>query len=140
MPKNKDWDIESEKFYEQLEQGEEMENLYKKFMANENIEVKSERHIWESTKNHFVEYKYMPKNSSEYEKSGIAATKAEWWALFLVDEEGQAVICYTIPVSALKVIAKKYLQTKRDVDGGDGNRSKGILVPIEEIAMYPFNR
>lgn len=141
MPgRNKDWDIETHKFYEQLAQGEEMENLYKEFMANKNVEVKSERHIWETSRNHFVEYAYKPKNSKQYEKSGIAATKAEWWALFLLNEFDQAIMCYTIPVDALKKIAKKYFKTSRDVDGGDGKRSKGILVPIEEIALYPFNR
>jgi hypothetical protein len=137
---NKDWDISGEKFYEQLKQGEEMENLYKKFMGNDNIEVKSERHIWEKSKNHFVEYLYRPVNQLKYEPSGISATKAEWWALFLIDDNDKPIMCYTIPVSALREIGRKYVNTDRDVDGGDGNRSKGVLVPIEEIALYPFNR
>jgi len=137
---NKDWDINAKKFYEQLAQGEEMENLYKKFMANDNVEVKSERHIWEKTGNHFVEYLYRPVNQLKYEPSGIAATKAEWWALFLIDENDKPIMCYTIPVQALREIGRPYVNTDRDVDGGDGMRSKGVLVPIEEIAMYPFNR
>ena len=29
-------------------------------------------------------------------------------------------------------------QSKRDVVGGDGNRSKGVLVPIDEIAGLAF--
>ena len=117
-----------------------MENLYKKFMANDNVEVKSERHIWEKTGNHFVEYLYRPVNQLKYEPSGIAATKAEWWALFLIDENDKPIMCYTIPVQALREIGRPYVNTDRDVDGGDGMRSKGVLVPIEEIAMYPFNR
>lgn len=137
---NKDWDINAKKFYEQLAQGEEMENLYKKFMANDNVEVKSERHIWEKTGNHFVEYLYRPVNQLKYEPSGIAATKAEWWALFLIDENDKPIMCYTIPVQALREIGRPYVNTDRDVDGGDGMRSKGVLVPIKEIAMYPFNR
>ena len=48
------------------------------------------------------------------------------------------VIAYIVRVADLKKIVSKYLQSKRDVVGGDGNRSKGVLVPIDEIAGLAF--
>jgi hypothetical protein len=138
MPKNKDYDINTQKFHDDLKKGEEMEELFKEFMLGKNIEVKSERHIWENTRNHFVEYSYKPIGKDEWERSGIAATKSEYWCVFLVDELENPVIAYIVRVADLKKIVCKYLQSKRDVVGGDGDRSKGVLVPIDEIAGLAF--
>ena len=33
----------------------------------------------------------------------------------------------------LKIKCRKYLNTKRDIKGGDSNTSKGILLPIKEL-------
>ena len=54
-------------------------------------------------------------------------------------KDEQIVITYITPVYLLKRIARQYYNTDRDVIGGDGNNSKGILVPITDIAQaYKF--
>ena len=90
------------------------------------IEVKSEQCQWEITQNHYLEYEYNGK------PSGIAATEATHWALLLyknnnVEKE------FIIPTKKLKEIAREYINTDRDVSGGDNNKTKGILMPIEEM-------
>ena len=96
------------------------------------VEVKSERHIWELTGNHFVEYESYGK------PSGIAATESHWWALMLIDEDEVPRCTYVVRVEQLKELARKYINTDRDVVGGDDNKSRGVLVPIKEIALLPF--
>ena len=90
------------------------------------IEVKSEQHQWEITQNHYLEYEYNGK------PSGIAATEATHWALLLyknnnVEKE------FIVPTNKLKEIARDYINTDRDVAGGDNNKTKGILMPIDKI-------
>jgi len=90
------------------------------------IEVKSEQHQWEITQNHYLEYEYNGK------PSGIAATEATHWALLLyknnnVEKE------FIVPTKKLKEIARDYINTDRDVAGGDNNKTKGILMPIDKI-------
>jgi len=90
------------------------------------IEVKSEQHQWEITQNHYLEYEYNGK------PSGIAATEATHWALLLyknnnVEKE------FIVPTKQLKEIARDYINTDRDVAGGDNNKTKGILMPIDKI-------
>jgi len=90
------------------------------------IEAKSEQHQWEITQNHYLEYEYNGK------PSGIAATEATHWALLLyknnnVEKE------FIVPTNKLKEIARDYINTDRDVAGGDNNKTKGILMPIDKI-------
>ena len=118
----------NKKFDIQLGQGEEVEEQLREFFAGRKIEVKSERYIWEKTGNHFLEYSYKGK------PSGIATTEADYWAFVMVKDE-KIVISYITPVFLLKKLARKYYNTDRDVIGGDGNLSKGILIPIEELAQ-----
>jgi len=122
----------NKKFDIQLGQGEAIEENLREFFEGKRIEVKSERYIWEKTGNHFLEYEY------KGQPSGIAATEADFWAFVMVKDE-QIVITYITPVYLLKRIARQYYNTDRDVIGGDGNNSKGILVPITDIAhAYKF--
>jgi len=122
----------NKKFDIQLKQGQKLEKQLEQFFEGKNIEVKSERHIWEQTGNLFIEYEY------KGQPSGIAATEADFWAFVMVKDE-QIVITYITPVYLLKRIARQYYNTDRDVIGGDGNNSKGILVPITDIAhAYKF--
>ena len=122
MKKNKDY---TNKFDIDLAKGIQMEETLKEFFEGKRIEVKSERHIWETTGNHFVEYECRGK------PSGIAVTEAEYWALMLVREDETIVIVYIVPIERMKALARKYWKNK--TIGGDDNLSKGILVPISEI-------
>ena len=117
----------NKKFDIQLKQGEKLEKQLAQFFTGSNIEVKSERHIWEQTGNLFIEYQY------KGEPSGIAVTTADYWALCLVRDE-QLLQMYILPTETLKRITRPYFKTERDVIGGDNNNSKGIIVPINQIA------
>ena len=59
-------------------------------------------------------------------------------ALMLVRDD-EPVMTYIIPVAVLKDLCRKYVGTDRDVVGGDDNNSKGILLPIEELATACLN-
>lgn len=113
------------KFDIDLEKGIQMEETLKEFFEGKRIEVKSERHIWERTGNHFVEYECRGK------PSGIAVTEAEFWALMLVREDETLVMTYIVPIERMKALARKHWKNK--TIGGDDNLSKGVLVPISEI-------
>ena len=135
----------NKKFDRDYSKGIAMEKLFDTFMIGYQVEIKSERHIWEKTKNHFVEYSYLPYGKEDipanWEDSGIAATTSNYWALMLVNDKEECVGCYFVLTSELKQLAKKYWNDdKRNTRGGDDNRSKGILVPIEEIAKLAYNR
>ena len=122
------------KFDIDLAKGLAMEDTFKEFLEGKKVEVKSERHIWEITGNHFLEYESYGK------PSGIAATEADYWVLMLVKEiEGIdiPVMTYIIPIDVMKDLGRKYLHTK--TMGGDDNMSWGVLVPIEEIALSCLN-
>ena len=120
------------KFDLDLAKGQEMEQQLAEFFKGEKVEVKSERHLWEKTRNHFVEYQY------KGNKSGISVTEAEYWALMLVKDD-VPVMTYIIPVAVLKELCRKYIGTDRDVIGGDDNNSRGILLPIKELALACLN-
>ena len=49
------------------------------------------------------------------------------------------VMTYIIPVAVLKELCRKYIGTDRDVIGGDDNNSRGILLPIKELALACLN-
>ena len=122
-----------------------MEKLFDTFMIGYQVEIKSERHIWEKTKNHFVEYSYLPYGKEDipekWEARGISATTSTYWALMLVNDKEECVGCDFVLTDELKALAKVYWNDdKRNIRGGDDNRSKGILVPIEEIAKLAYNR
>ena len=122
----------NKKFDIQLRQGQMLEEQLKQFFTGQSIEVKSERYIWEITGNLFIEYEY------KGQPSGIAATEADYWALCLVRDE-QLLQMYILPTDTLKNITRRYLDTDRNVVGGDLKKSKGILVPIDDIAHgYKF--
>ena len=122
----------NKKFDIQLRQGQMLEEQLKQFFTGQSIEVKSERYIWEITGNLFIEYEYKD------QPSGIAATTADFWALCLIRDE-QLLQMYIVPTDTLKRITRRYCGTERDVIGGDLKMSRGITVPLDDIAhAYKF--
>jgi hypothetical protein len=83
------------------------------------VEVKSDAQ-YQKTGNFYVEYFCNGK------PSGISATKSDVYFIYL-DK------LYIIKTKDLKSKCRKYLNTKRDVKGGDNMLSKGILLPIKEL-------
>ena len=73
------------------------------------------------TGNVFVEY------FSRGKKSGISITEADYYCFAF------GKIFILVETLELKIKCRKYLNTKRDIKGGDSNTSKGILLPIKEL-------
>ena len=100
--------------------------------TNKLIEVKTERDIWKSTGNIFVEFTWRGT------LSGITTTKAGWWAVILTFEDNiEGIILLPTPIFKKKV--KKLIQkgiAQYPVKGGDDNASEGALVPIKELMNY----
>jgi hypothetical protein len=90
-------------------------------LLQQKIEVKRDFKCLE-TGNIFVEYE------SRGKRSGIATSEAEWWCYWLSESHFVMIKKYE-----LKKLCRKYIGTKRDVNGGDSNTSKGILLPIQEF-------
>jgi len=90
-------------------------------LLNKKVEVKRDYKCLE-TGNIFVEYQ------SRNRLSGIGTTHADYWCYWLSEEH-----CVFIKTSRLKEMCRKYINTSRDVVGGDSNTSKGILLPMEDF-------
>lgn len=90
-------------------------------LDNSKIEVKTDLKA-SDTGNVFIEYE------SRKKPSGISTTKADWYAFILSKEN-----IIIIKTSKLKMICREYLFSYRDIEGGDNNTSKGILLPITEL-------
>ena len=90
-------------------------------LLGKKIEVKRDFQ-YKETGNIFIEYECRGK------RSGISTTQAEYWCYWLSEEH-----CIFINTNKLKNICRKYLGTKRDIQGGDNNLSKGILLPIDDL-------
>ena len=91
------------------------------------IEVKRD-YIVSDTGNIAIEYKYDGK------KSGIAKTKAVWWAIHLNGSKYNGECIVIIKTDRLRSIARKYIgKPKKDVSGGDNNKARIILLPVKEL-------
>ena len=101
--------------------GQKGENYLGKILENKKLEVKTDLQAMK-TRNVFVEYK------SRGKKSGIATSKSKWYA-FIISNENIALI----ETKKLKRKCAIYVNTSRDIKGGDNNTSKGILLPLSEL-------
>jgi len=109
-----------------LKLGNKGENLLAEILKlkGDTIEVKTDKDAIKnkSTGNIFVEYE------SRNKPSGISKTYAKWYA-FVISNENIIII----ETNKLKYLCRKYINTKRDVLGGDNKTSKGILLPLNEL-------
>lgn len=90
-------------------------------LLGKKIEVKRDFKCLE-TGNIFIEYQ------SRGKKSGIATSEAEWYCYWLSEHH-----LILIELSKLKSICRAFLNTNRDVSGGDMNTSKGIILPLKVL-------
>ena len=106
-----------------LKLGQKGENLLANIILSkgDTIEVKTDLQAL-TTGNLFIEYE------SRQKQSGIATTHAIWYSFVLSNT-----LIITISTDNLKTICREYLNTNRDIKGGDSNTSKGILLPIKRI-------
>lgn len=104
-----------------LKLGQLGEKHLSRILKDKKIEVKTDFQA-EKTGNIFVEY------SSRNKPSGISISESDWYAFIISNEKIKL-----IATKKLKEICRKYLNTKRDIKGGDNNTSSGVLVPLEKI-------
>jgi len=104
-----------------LKVGQVGEKYLGNILNNKKIEVKTDLQA-HRTGNIFIEY------FSRNKPSGISTTESDFYAFILSNEK--IIIIKTIE---LKNICRKYINTKRNINGGDSNTSKGILLPIKEL-------
>ena len=90
------------------------------------MEVKTERDWWFKTNNIAIEVECYGK------PSGIMATEADYWVHILAN--GDKDYCRLIfDTATVKKLAKKYIKNIKS--GGDGNRSRFVLVPLAELFL-----
>ena len=100
-----------------LEVGQVGEKYLGNILQSKKIEVQAHK-----TGNIFIEY------YSRGRPSGISKSEADFYAFILSNEK-----IIIIKTTELKTICRRYINTKRDINGGDSNTSKGILLPIKEL-------
>ena len=103
-----------------LEVGQVKEKQLAEIFMNATIEVKNDLAA-HKTGNVFVEYE------SRNKPSGISKSKSDYYCFCFNDS------FHIIKTEKLKELCRKYLNTKKDVLGGDENTSKGILLPIKQL-------
>ena len=101
-----------------LEVGQVAENWLAEIIQGKKIEVKRDLQAHQ-TGNIFVEYE------SRNQPSGLATSEADYYCYFLSDEH-----FVIIKSERFKKICRSFLNTNRDIKGGDSDTSKGILLPI----------
>ena len=104
-----------------LQLGQLCEQQLGNILDNEKVEVKTDYQA-SDTGNLFIEY------LSRGKESGIITTEATWFAFIVSNEK-----IILVSTNKLKKLCRPYLNTKRDVKGGDDNTSKGILLPIKDL-------
>jgi hypothetical protein len=93
------------------------------------VEVKTERDIWKSTGNIYVEL------ACREAFSGLVSTKADWWATILTFNgavEGIAILPTFLMRRRVKALIKAN-KAEYPVYGGDDDESIGALIPIKEL-------
>lgn len=114
------------KFDIDLRYGQDREERIEKILKEGKLEVKTERDWWFKTGNIAIEIECNGK------PSGIMATKADYWVHILAN--GDKDYCRLIfDVKTIKKLTKKYIGTLKN--GGDGWRSKFVLIPLSEIFL-----
>jgi len=104
-----------------LKVGQVGEKYLASILENKKIEIKADLQATQ-TGNLFIEY------SDRGKPSGIATTHASWWGFVITNEN-----IFLIKVETLKNLCRKYLNSKRDIRGGDFDQAKGILLPLREL-------
>jgi hypothetical protein len=114
------------KFDIDLRYGQDREERIEKILKEGKLEVKTERDWWFKTGNIAIEIECNGK------PSGIMATKADYWVHILAN--GDKDYCRLIfDTKTIKKLTKKYIGTLKN--GGDGWRSKFVLIPLSEIFL-----
>lgn len=106
-----------------LKLGQIAEEQIADILSNKKIEVKRDFKS-HRTGNVFIEYE------CRGARSGISVTESDYYCLIISDHQ-----FITISTEKLKELCRGYINTKRDVLGGDNNLSKGILLPLTDLLL-----
>jgi len=104
-----------------LKMGQDEEIWLADLLRGKTVEVKRD-YIASRTGNLFVEF------SSRGKPSGLATTRADFWAFIL---DGERVVI--VPTQFLQQVARQAYSEGRTVRGGDNNTSEGVLVKLKEL-------
>jgi len=104
-----------------LKMGQDEEIWLADLLRGKTVEVKRD-YIASRTGNLFVEF------SSRGKPSGLATTRADFWAFIL---DGERVVI--VPTQFLQQVARQAYSEGRTVRGGDNNTSEGVLVRLKEL-------
>ena len=118
----------NKKFDKDLKYGQERENRIVSILDKDktNLEVKTERDWWQKSGNMCIEVECYGK------PSGIMATEADYWVHILADGD-KDFVRMIFDTSTIKKLTKKYMKNIRS--GGDGNKSRFVLVPLSELFL-----
>lgn len=106
-----------------LEVGQGYENQLANVLSMDSTKVEVKRDFKAlNTGNIFVEYQ------SRGKLSGISTTQADYYCYFLSDEH-----FIMTTTNRMKRMCRAYWDTNRNVNGGDSNTSKGILLPLKDF-------
>ena len=94
------------------------------------VEVKSDR-LAHKTGNLAIEYE------CNDESSGITATKADYWIYFVI-EPNNLYTTYKFPIEELTKFTED--EQYRRISGGDGYRSKMVLIPQVDLINFILNK
>lgn len=111
----------SNDFSHDLEVGQLGERALGAILSGKKLEVKTDLQAAQ-TGNVFVEYE------SRGKPSGLAKTEADFW-VFILSKCRVAII----ETNQLRMICRPYYRSLRDINGGDVNSSRGILLPVREL-------
>jgi hypothetical protein len=111
----------SSNFKFDLKLGKLAEDKLSEIFSSKKIEVKRD-FMTQKTGNVFIEY------SSRGKASGISTTEAEYYCLVVSDDT-----YILISTKKLKEKCRPYLNTNKDILGGDENTSKGIVLPLIDL-------
>lgn len=129
MNANSNFDID-------LQYGKVYEKALALILQDRKLEVKTERDTWKKTGNIAIELH----NHNKGCPSGLAVTKADYWATILVDNFKLYSI-HILPVDYLKRRVKEIIASGkgRITRGGDFKSSELALIPIKEIFGHASN-
>jgi hypothetical protein len=108
-----------------LKRGQKAEKWLGGLLEADTLEVKRD-FITHKTKRVFVEYECNGK------PSGIRTTEADWWGFVLDDS------AVMISTEKLTLLVNDAIAQKRYRRGGDGNKSLGALVRLQDLVEYRY--
>lgn len=116
-------------FDKDLRDGKAREDAFVHALLGDKVEIKSDA-IARRTRRVFVEYMQLSRRTEQWEPSGIKTSTAHRWAFEVNDD------CWLlVPAVRVKAIVRRLLHARPDLStyGGDYNRYRGVLVPVEML-------